>query len=485
MVDPKAPATNEPLPRFRLGETGYVGLKQISGYVYEELRSDLLWPKCLDTYKRMAFDPTISAADGIIGLMIDRVSWEFYVPENASAESKKAAEFLNFCMQNLDSGTWKDFISEAGSYRLYGFHIAEKVYSRIKDGKWEGKYKWSKLPTRSQDTIMKWIFSNDSRDLLGVRQTTRHLTHQNLLDTRGYVDIPRSKFIHFRYNAMRDDPEGRSPLKGAYIPWKFKTLIEEYEAIGVAKDMGGVPTIGVDVDFLARANQDPASSEAQVLEQLKRDAANMHAGDKNYIIIPLAYTDTGKPLFEFKLAGVEGKGKQYNTDDIIKRKQNEILMLYLADVLKLGTDSHGSFALADSKNALLGFAIDRHLEFISHTIISDLVIQTLELNGFNLSSEEIPQLRHSELDSVDTDVFSKLIQRAASVGYLPRTPELINEILQKSGFDYRVDDDISESAFEKLFPDSSSRAGDGMKTAGDGTSKSPSRDSSTSNKENT
>lgn len=486
--DGNKPDTQQALEPFKLSESGTLGLLQKSGHVYEQVRDSLVWPNSLETFKKMSYDPIISAANSVIDLMIDRVDWYFYVPDSASDTAKKACDFLNFCMNNMEYGTWQSFISEVGSYRTYGFHIAEKVYTRVVDGDFKGKYKWQKLPTRSQCSLMRWIFSQDGRTLLGVRQSTSTAQRPVTIDgdTKGYIDIPRSKFIHFVYNTTRENPEGRSPLLGAYIPWKYKTLIEEYEAVGVAKDMGGVPMIGVDVDFLAKANADPSSSEAAVIEQLKRDAANLHAGDKAYIILPIAYHESGKPLFDFSLKGVEGGGKQYNTDDIIRRKQNEILMLYLADVLKLGTESHGSFALADSKNALLSYAIDRHLKFMARTITKDLVSQTLSLNGFNLTPEEYPQLRYSELDATDADVFSKLIQRVASVGYLPRTPELVNEILDTAGFDYRVEESIGKEEFDKLFPsDMQSRAGDGMKTPGDGTSKTKSGgDSSIKNKEN-
>lgn len=250
--------------------------------------------------------------------------------------------------------------------------------------------------------------------------------------------------------------------------------------------MGGIPVIGVDVDFLSEAQKNPAGDKAQVVEQLKRDAANMHAGEKSFIILPLAYNEVGKPLFQFDLKGVDGGGKMYRTDDIIRRKQNEILMLYMADVLKLGGDGSGSFALSDNKMGLLTLAIERHLKFIVDTLMKDLVKQTLELNGFNLPEGQIPLLRYTNLDAVNADEFSKMIQRTASVGFLPRTPEIINEVLDKSGFDYRIDKGIPNDDFLKMFPtEMQSKSGEGMKTAGPGTAKSPvGGDASVSNKEN-
>jgi hypothetical protein len=294
--------------KFNLSEKGYIGLNQVNGRIYEESRDALRFPNATKTFKKMSYDPVISAANSTIDLMIGRVQWFFDVPDTASDKAKEAAEFLNYCMNSMDMGTWEDFITECGSYRRYGFHIAEKVYNKVKEGKWKGKYKWKKLPTRAQDTIEEWVFSKDNRELLGLKQSTRNVTHPLALKSlTGYIEIPRSKFIHFAYDGYRDNPEGRSPLVGAYIPWTYKTLIEEYEAVGVAKDLGGIPLIGVDVDYLAKAQENPASAEAAVVEALKRDAANMHSGDQSYMLLPLAYTqDGGKPLFDFKLVGVDG-----------------------------------------------------------------------------------------------------------------------------------------------------------------------------------
>ncbi len=39
---------------------------------------------------------------------------------------------------------------------------------------------------------------------------------------------------------------------------------------------------------------------------MKKDAANLSAGDQTYLIRPIAYTESGKELFTFKLAGVDG-----------------------------------------------------------------------------------------------------------------------------------------------------------------------------------
>ncbi|HRM83934.1 MAG TPA: hypothetical protein PLY99_16465, partial [Acidovorax temperans] len=64
----------------------------------------------------------------------------------------------------------------------------------------------------------------------------------NRFSSRGnLINIPRSKFLLFRTGKHRGDPFGKSPLRDAYLAWRFLTALEELEATGVAKDLNGLP----------------------------------------------------------------------------------------------------------------------------------------------------------------------------------------------------------------------------------------------------
>lgn len=219
----------------RKSEIGYTGLSAVNGRVYEELRVELTYPENITTYKKMAMDPIIKAANNVLDVMISRVPWTFEVPKDAPQESKDAASYLNWCMNNMAQGhTWRSTIEEIGSYRIYGYHVAEKVYEKVKTGKYAGRYKWKKLATRSQDTIDKWLFTDDGRTLTGLEQNLANNVFRPIKLTNtstGTITIPRNKFLHFKYGSRRENPEGDSPLKGAYIPWKLKLIIEEYEVV--------------------------------------------------------------------------------------------------------------------------------------------------------------------------------------------------------------------------------------------------------------
>jgi len=461
-------------------EKGILGLKYTGGTsygnIYEDKRADFTFPKSIETFQYMSQHSTIAAANNIIDIMIGKVDWKFEVPDNATGKQKKAAEFLNFCMNHMDH-SFKSFIEEVGSYRIYGFHIAEKVWKEItpkESKKFSGKMAWKKLPTRSQSTIQGWKFDDKVRELESVKQDINGLTNVYRISTdeTGLINLPVKDILLFSYKKRRGNPEGESPLKGCYQPWCYLKTIESYQATGIAKDMGGIPVMGIDANWLSKAQEDSTSTEATALATIIENMENLHAGSATHMIIPVLYSDSGKPLFTFELQGVQGNGKTYDTSEIIRAKQLEILMVYLADVLKLGSDSTGSYALAESKNNLLSFAIQYHLEFIIDVIQEQLVEQTLKVNGFDLKKEDYPVLTHTPTDEIDLDSLSKFLQRLGSVNLFPRTMESINSVMEKSGFDVRltekdIDPDrewTAKTLYDGIFTNNESGASEGMES---------------------
>lgn len=310
------PATS----RMRLGRTVMPSISTLQGMIYEEARKELQFPQSMKLYKQMLLDPNIATATGLIEMLIEKVPWKIQVPESAPEEEKERAKKLQWNLSNMER-PWEEYIVEILSYIYYGFHVGEKVYTKFTDTPFGAFTGISTLETVSQDTISKWLFERGSGKLLGLRQDLSNILtdlKEHGLSTNK-VDLPRKKFTLFRHSVKRNSPEGTSPLKSCYIPWKFRNLIEEYETVGTAKDMGGIPIVGVDVAYLAKAQTDPTSDEAAVVDELKRQAANLHAGEQSYVLIPLAYDQQNNKLFSFELGGINGGGKQYDTDTIVKR----------------------------------------------------------------------------------------------------------------------------------------------------------------------
>lgn len=437
---------------------GDSGLKLINGRVYEELRNDLIFPNSISTFKRMLYDSSISTAKDLFDMMIRSVDMKAEAKDESNENAVRNAEFINWMFDNLENQTFQQFLTEVLTYNWAGFSILEKVFEEVKEGEYEGLMRIKEFSPRSQDSLDRWLWKkSDPRQLAGIRQNIRtsHL-FQNDFYTESTKDIPLPKLLLFSYNSTKGNPEGRSPLIKCYVTWKFKCLIEDYEATGIAKDMSGVPVIGIPKDIILKGTADPSSPEGVMLGFIKAQAASMQAGEELYAITPIEYTETGKPLYELKLQGVQGGSKNYDSNVVIQRRQNEILMAYFADVLKLGNDGSGSFALADSKTNILGYAIADHIQFIVSNIQKQVIEQLARMNGWK--EDEIPVFKASDVEDLDLDEFSKSIQRIFAVGGVEKRRDEMNLIREKAFGLPPVEGDPDEI----IFTENDSRVGDGM-----------------------
>ncbi len=461
---------NPPTSRMRLSAITLPSLKINSGQIYEEARRELRYPKCIPIYKEMSLEPTIASATSLIEILISRASWEVKAPKDAPQEEKDRAEFINYCLENMERD-WSEYIIEMLGYITWGFQCAEKIYTKVEKGEYKGKLALSDLRFVSPETISKWLYFVDSGKLAGFRQDFSRIssdfsTARTLADKNGaYRDIPRKKFLLFRYNTKLDNPQGNSPLKSCYIPWKHKVTAEDLELIALQRNYGGIPKLGVDVDFLAKAS-DEDSNEYTVLQEMKRQAASFTAGDQAYVMMPIAYTDSGKELFTYDLLKSDG-GSGDNSDTIIVRNENKMLMSFLADVLKLGTESHGSYALADSKTNLLAMGIEHHLALIKGVLNKDLVRQIYALNGWDYNSKTSAKFVYGDLEKPDLEALGKYIQRVVSVGAVRANKELERKLLDDVGIETSDNEELD------LIPtQNNSRAGESDGTSGTGDSQS-------------
>lgn len=464
------------MPRLRLGEIGHLGLKQVNGRIYEESRTELRYPEAAKTFRLMAQDATVSAALSLFEMMVSQVDWEVDVGIEPDAAMIAKGKFLKECLADMEH-TWREFIKEVTSEFTYGYSVHEKVYRRRYHANGsrhnDGKIGIRKLPIRSQDTLTEWLFSQDGRDLIGVKQdlsTVQHgLRYTNLAIALGstHINIPRKKFLHFRVDPKRDNPEGNSPLRNCYFAWKYRTMIEEQEAVGVTRDMNGMPTLYIPPRYMS---EDASDSEKAIYEYYKRIIRNIQNNEQSGMILPQAFDpESRQPLFKFELTSTQGS-KMYDTDAIIRRWDNKILMTLFADMLKMGQDQVGSYSLAGAKTNIMSLAIESRLKEIEDVLNQDLVRQLFALNGA-APDEALPKLAYGELDRIDLEEYSKAVQRIFSTGGIEFDRQIANRIRRAMGVDEKpVDTPIDRDAIPLV---GESKAGEGMKTAGPGTSKSP------------
>jgi len=482
---PLTTGADSTIPRIKFSENGQPGMNIIGGTILDGCAKELQWPWCINTYNNMRRDATVSSAIQLVETMISKVKWKIEIPHDATDDMKRKKKFLEECIADLDTSLYQT-IKEISSFNTYGFSVMEKVFrKRLKsNGSYydDGLIGIKKIVPRGQETIAKWEMDEYNREIQGVRQwTTTKTGDVQQMEIYPGVLIPREKFMLFRTNVRKNSPIGVSPLNYCWESWKFKKALEEAEAIGVSKDMRGLPVLTIPVQYMVDGASD---SDKQTYEYLKKVMRNLHREEQEGLIIPSIFDDAGNKMFNFELAGVTGT-KSFNVGDIIDRYSNEILMSFFADVLKLGQGATGSYSLADSKTSIIATRIEAALMEIQDQLNNDLVRQLAQLNGWN--PVDMPKFAYGDIDNQDIGEYASALQRVKATGLVVPSPKNINYIAEALGLPDRVDESMSQEDLNELLGPSESASGSGLKEglpSGTGNNNGSSGDSSVSNKEN-
>ena len=498
-------ASNETtsVSHLRMSEMGTIALSQIRNDSEKMKAIELKWPNFLATVECMKEDATVATALDTTYTFVEKSFKEFKVLHSDNEASKKAADFIEFCFKNMDSQTLRQFARSAATFNEYGFSVFEKLYTVVTTGEYAGMMKIKKLAFRPQASLARnnpFVYGKDARELVGIKQSVSAFVNASAFGILNGVDfppemitpnttvtIPIEKVLLMSFGGTESNPAGVSPLVGCYRAFREKILIENLEVVGATKDLGGVIELKLPSQILNKAAQDPSSHEAEMVKGLMQDAANAHSGEQAFFMLPSDVNDKGSEQYKMTLKGIDGAGKQYNTQDLINSRKKSILDRFACGFMNLGNEQAGSYNLSESKQTIHSHYVQRVNEIIIEALNENVIPQVLALNGIRLSHADMPKLKSGLISEVDMEEFSKFVQRTGAVGYLPKTPGVINKILEVGGFDERVDEDISQEELLKLLGDPTSRSGDGMAagTSGNGTSKlSSTRDNSAANLEN-
>lgn len=396
---------------------GTTGLKRYGGYVSEEWMPQLRGQLGTKVYTEMRDNDSITGALlYVIKSLIAQTKFYASPSDPSNPGAVEAAEFLDTCILDMDH-TWQDFMSEICSMLPFGWAYFEKIFkyrngvkgnlenrSRYNDG----KLGWRKISLRGQDSLLKWEIDAQG-EILGMWQQT--------LPDFASVFLPIEKCLLFRTTAERNNPEGRSILRNAYRAWYFLKRLQEFESIGVERELCGLPVLQVPVEILdknASGEKQALKAElAQLVQQIRRD-------QREGIIIPSELNRDGKPT-GYKLSLLTSGGKrQIDVNTVIRRYESRIAMTVLAEFLMLGQDSHGSFALASSKTDVFAIALGALIGNITETFNRHAVAQLMELNGYE--PELWPRLCHGDIEKVSIEELGVFLDKAAGKGFITPQP---------------------------------------------------------------
>ena len=403
---------------------GVVGMRTSSGFVEEEFLYELRWPQAGKVYQEMASnDAIIGGSLYLIETILRKAKWSVKstVKQEDGKEAKEDenAKFIESCMFDMSDQTWDDFICEVLSMLIYGYSFHEVLYKvrrgpeqkdpRFKSKYSDGKIGWQEIPVRSQASISEWVFDEKTGKPIELIQDP------GLVGGQGdKVNIPLAGNLLFRTRSARNNPEGQSILRRAYRSWFFKRYIEELEGIGVERNLAGIPVLKPDENTQLF---DPNNQDMVRLLNWAQDLVNGLRQDREHgIILPFGW--------ELELIASKGNAS-IDTDKIIHRHEARMAMTMLADIVVMGGDRTGSFALAEVKQSFFLASVQAIANSICAVLNTQAIPRLLVLNG--IVTEDYPEIVVTDLKQPEIKEIALLLR---SMGVdITQNKELLNYLL--------------------------------------------------------
>jgi len=393
-------------------EIGSSGLRRSGGTINEEFLPNLQGVKGFKVYREMRDnDPVIGAMLYAIDKVITRLEWK------VEGEDERTTTFVQECLDDM-SDSWDATLQNILSMLVYGWSFHEVVYkirrgptedSRTSSRFMDNRIGWRKWPVRAQETLQEWML-DERGGIQGMIQIDPAVG--------GLHRIPIEKALLFRTTTNRNNPEGYSLLRNAYRPWFYKRRIEEIEAIGIERDLAGLPMAYVPPEYLSNT---ATPQQKAVLQAITSIVQNVKRNEQEGIIFPAAYDENNNRIFDLQLLSASG-ARQFDTGAVIQRYDQRIAMSLLSDFLLLGSDRVGSFALGTAKVDLWTLAVDSIAKTIAEVVNQYAIPRLLKLNAMRM--DKMPQLTYGQVSSVELGEVADYVSKLVGVGAIMPDPQL-------------------------------------------------------------
>lgn len=352
----------------------------------DEFLPQLRGQRAIKTFREMRDnDSTVGAVLYAAEQVLRDVKFKVIPSKKDDEQAKSEAEFVESVLNDMDH-TLDDHISEALSFLTYGFSWFEVVYKRrvgpyqknpSKKSKYtDGRIGVKRIASRAPWTVNKFDVDQTTGEVLGIWQNSYKA---------GSNYIPIRKSIYYRTTVINGEPSGRSILRNAYTSYDRLQAAQNFEMIGLERDLAGIPVGRIPADYLAEDATDDQKALRQQFEAILRD---FKVNEQAYVLLPSdSYPDkdgtpSGEKLMDVSLMSSEGT-RNVNMDTVIRRYQHDIARSVLSEFIMLGASSAGSYALSKSKTDLFLRTLESYIQTITDVLNKQLVERLWELNGLD------------------------------------------------------------------------------------------------------
>lgn len=403
----------------------------VSAWVDEEWLTQLSGTAGVRVYREMLDnDAVIGAGRNLTQSAVRQVPWHAQPADNTPA-AKMEADFLTSVVEDMDH-TWDEFMSEVLSFLYFGWAFHE-VTTKVRRGGAgsafdDGRIGLKEVAIRAQETLDDWKI-DENGNVLGMYQRAAPRWER--------VFIPMEKAVLFRTESNKGSPEGRSLLRNAYRSWYFLKRLQELEAIGIERDLVGLPVIELPAAYMERGAPDDKKaaleSYKQLLQQIRR---NEHEG----VIFPAEMHPDGRPTgFKIRLL-TSGGARQATPGEPIRRYEQRIAMIFNTGFQFLGMgEGSGSYGLSTDLTDLYVLSLRAILDNVEDTFNKYVVRPLFKLNGVPL--ERTPRFVHGEVRRQNVAAFADAMLKLVDARVITPSPDLEDFARQQLGLPQRAPGD--------------------------------------------
>ncbi|QXN60160.1 hypothetical protein KUA24_93 [Vibrio phage HNL01] len=402
--------------------------------------------------------------------------------DKTNEQASQIAKYLRHCMSQMDYQTPRSIAACASEMIFNTFAPFEMV---TKEGKmdFEGYHVLKKLsyiapltldPLKPYEVVKGGdelaIWNQRSSAFVNTDGTNGSYTGGNW----GKVPIDARKVAVAGYGTATILPDAlMSCFDAAYDAWCEKRLINEFLIVGVQKDMSGIPIFEAPQQFFDDAAE--VGSEAFIaMEEIKAQLGNLHAGEQSFMFFPSdthSETGQGAKLYNLTFKGIEGGGKAFTLDELIVQKNQAIhkaLGSLNLNSAEQGTASYNSLEGQTNLQFHYVKADNRIIDEMWNKQVFPFLMRLNKEKFGDVDPDIMPKWEHGEVQKLSIKEFGKFVQQTKL--YLPRTPEVVNHILEMGGFDVNVNTEMTQEELSELMPefDSRDRSGESNGSSGFG-----------------
>lgn len=383
-----------------------------------------------DMYIMADTDETVGAMLYGITTTMRQITWD-YVPQidgvdaPEDPEAKKWAALATQMIKDMDR-PFDDHVEDMLSMIWAGFAPVEMVF-KVRDGlnsRFDDNYYGiSALNLIDQTSV--WDIIYDKQKPVAFKQMA--LAGFSLSGNSGVTGdgtIPLSKVLLYRTTTQYNNPRGRPLLKNAWRVWRLKKKIQDSEALGIERELCGLPIFEMPEEMILAQFETDASG--QLTEDAKRAAAmvqaaksatqDMRLNRSGGLVMPSdTYMEDGPggaavKKYNFRIQTTGGQ-RTIDSRTVARDYDHAIARVAMMQFLTLGQRSGGSYGLSEDQSSMAVSSIMALADKVTAEWNIKAIPLTWVVNAF--PDKYRPRLKHSD---VNKNSITQLGQFLAGVG---------------------------------------------------------------------